>query len=326
MTSPVYCARYPLSITKIYEGRLRPTTPFIDRPLAGQKHFFRGMRNPGEIDRLLNERYSIGPHDEMMWLCGGFGEVFGFWFVPLQHQFMDDNDDQFWPNAEVLTPDHIDMWSKARLIDRFHLEPEGAGWRDYFGAGWNEAYNVLNNDPMAKTVLSVQKRLLEANSYIGQITCVRYKEDYMVDDSIIFEPYLFFPITDRLCHEGLDEGIAHICSQICTPAFVSTLKDLTGILRRRTGGDASYAYSASGELLTDLIMTAFLPVPAGGCIPRINTENFDSLYSMILGLNLEIDEEMATAMIRGRALTTALENIYPNFSASEDGDVYRFER
>lgn len=317
----VYLPRVPSRVNSMYAAALKRSSPFTDNPSKGQEHFFRGVRQPEKMN-FLNKRYSIGPHDKDPVLCGfHHAEVFGWWFDPSVHEREIPDDDVFWSAAADLTPDHLDIKSKVKLIRHFGLSPSGI-WRSYFGNDWQRAYTMTRTDPIAVSLLDAETLLLglrfdirkATNTTIGGSSPVESKYNIFVDVNTSQIIDLF----DYLEKRSVYENIKSICNTLACKPVLGRLMALEKALK------SSPFKGTRSDLISEVIMSAFIPVPKPSDEPQINIGNFNSA----LGILQKIDAGLLKRKAWDESSRDPLFFIFANCCrgyAEFEPDVYRFE-
>lgn len=278
MPTSVYLPRTTLAVGKLYASALKRSSPFTDNPSKGQEHFFRGVRHT-EKKNFLNGRYSIGPHDDNPVLCGfHHAEVFGWWFDPDVHEREIPDDDVFWSAAVDLTPDHLDVKSKIKLIREFSLSPSRS-WRDYFGNDWHRAYQMAQTDPIVTSLLDAEDILIGLRFAVRKKTAKIDGRESGFGSG--YEIYVdintshFIGLFDYLDKHSILEDIVNIRDMIDEKSIL----DRIAVLEKSLVG-TSFKGNRS-DLISEILMSAFLPVPRSPEQARINSGNFSSALKML---------------------------------------------
>jgi len=321
MASVVYAPRISEVVNGMYARTLPRRTSFIDNPVKGQAHFFRGVRQH-EKKNFLSERYSIGPHDENPFLCGfHHAEVFGWWFDPKVHKREIDDDEVFWDAAVDLTPDHLDLKSKIKLIREFSLSPSKK-WYGHLGDDWSRAFSISKTDPVITSLLDAEDILLGLRFWIRKATmekCVgRHGLSVENENYVDINTSRPIDIFDYLEKEGILENVISMRESMTEKSFLNVFFGLSRAIKR-----TSFRGDISG-LIQNIIMLAFVPVPKAPVRASMNMDNFSSA--------MEVFKRMDHGFLADRILddrsTNPLFFIFANYCRNYmqvERDVYRFE-
>lgn len=273
MALSVYLPRTPLIVNRSYRNSLERRSAFTDNPAKGQEHFFRGVRQ-SEKKNFLNGQYSIGPHDQNPLLCGfHHAEVFGWWFNPKEHQVEIDDDDVFWEAAVNLTPDHLDLRSKMKLIREFALSPS-RNWPKFFGPDWTRAYQLSQTDPIAVSLLDAEDLLLGLRFRLRDASsCIGNKDHHpgiSLDYSVDINTSVFLDIFDFLEKSGILNNTTQLCEAITEKNFLHKCFALSKELK------SPDFHGNRFDLISNIITTAFFPVPGRQDQAHMNMGNFAS--------------------------------------------------
>lgn len=321
MSSIVYVPRVPSIVNRMYARALTRRSPFVDSPSKGQVHFFRGVRQ-AEKKNFLNERYSIGPHDENPLLCGfHHAEVFGWWFDPQVHKREIGDDDVFWEAAVNLTPDHLDLKSKIKMIRAFSLSPSKK-WYGHLGEDWAKAYALSQTDPIIVSLLDAEDILLGLRFAIRESTkgvvMGRYLSGGTDENYIDINTSDFIDIFDYLEKENILENVISIRDNIASDDFLKSFFLLAKTLKSTPfNGNMT-------DLIPGVIMLAFVPVPKVSGQADMNMGNF---YSAMRAIN-----DINPRTLKRRSLEAGFRDplffIFVNCCRSYmevEEDIYRFE-
>ncbi|MCX5751549.1 MAG: hypothetical protein NT099_07790 [Candidatus Saganbacteria bacterium] len=157
----VCCARHPEFVYPHFAKAQAPTNGvFKETPPPGTTHYYRGMKDERDLPCLLKERYQIGPHDTDPVAASGYNQtVMGFWFNGGEHEHATGHDEDLYPMASGLTPEHLDFRSKVVMVRRFGLDPTTSAWRPHLGTEWNRAFTELRDNPAVSTMLQAEDLL-----------------------------------------------------------------------------------------------------------------------------------------------------------------------
>ncbi len=282
MTLSVYLPRTPLIVNSLYKNTLERRSVFTDSPAKGQEHFFRGVRQ-AEKRNFLNRQYSIGPHDPNFLLCGfHHAEVFGWWFDPKAHQVEIDDDDVFWDAAVNLTPDHLDLRSKIKLIREFSLSPS-RNWPKYLGPDWTRAYQLSQTDPIIDSLIHAENLLLELRFRLREASSHRkdpdYKPDTSLDYSVDINTSVFLEIFDFLEKPRILEDTTELCNGVTAKAFLDRCFALSRELKPPDFKGNRF------DLIANIMISAFTPVPKSQDQAHMNMGNFGSCLKVLNVIN-----------------------------------------
>ena len=272
----IYCPINSTWLPGAYSASFGRHQVFRDNPVAGTTHFFRGMKKE-EIPDLLRPAYSIGPHDTNYSICGRFNEeVFGWWFDEKLHDRAHDSDDVFWEIGHDLTPDHLDLRSKTKLIGRFGLDPD-TNWKPYLGGEWNTAYELYHGKGFARELIDAENLLLEIrNTYRDEIPC---KAGHFTTYPMI-NAYNMVAMMDHIDAQHVTTGADFFKQLFLDQGFIEHISDISKVLLNSTRA----RYSASSYisfLVSDLMMTAFLPLSKGTERAAYNYSNLYLAHKLI---------------------------------------------
>lgn len=321
MASIVYVPRIPEVVNGMYARSLPRRPYFVDNPVKEQVHFFRGVRQH-EKKNFLSERYSIGPHDENPLLCGfHHAEVFGWWFDPKVHKREIDDDEVFWDAAVDLTPDHLDLKSKIKLIREFSLSPSKK-WYGHLGEDWSRAFSLSQTDPVITSLLDAEDILLGLRFWIRKATmekCVgRHGLSVENENYVDINTSRPIDIFDYLEKDGILENVISMRESITEKSFLNVFFGLSREIKK-----TSFRGNIS-ELIQDIMTLAFVPVPKAPVRASMNMDNFSSA--------MEVFKRMDRGALAGRILDDSYMNplffIFANSCRNyteAERDVYRFE-
>jgi len=321
MASIVYVPRFHKLVNGMYARTLPRTPSFIDNPMEGRSHFFRGVRQP-EKKNFLNEKYSIGPHDENPLLCGfHHAEVFGWWFDPKVHKREIDDDEVFWDAAVDLTPDHLDVKSKIKLIREFSLSPSKR-WYGHLGEDWLRAFSLSRTNPVITSLLDAEDVLLGLRLWIRRATmekCVgRHGLDVENENYVDINTSRPIDIFDYLEKESILDNVISMRESITEKSFLSVFFGLSRAIKR-----TSFRGDISG-LIQEVIMLAFVPVPKIPGQASMNMGNFNSAMEVLKRIDQGSLRERIFDDRSRDPLFFIFANCCRNYTEVES-DVYRFE-
>lgn len=274
MIMKVILPRTYFCVPSYYAKNLLNNNFFRDVHKEDEQHFFRGIKNQYEKRRFIEEKYSIGPHDERLWVCAGHSpEIFGWWFNPEIHDREVDDDDVFWPIAVDLTPDHLDLRSKIKLINEFNLSPD-KNWKPYFGPDWFRAYKLAKTDPIIISLINAENTLIDIAYFIKNFSKNFRESGYELNIGYFLE--LFQHLNPLELYPKIN-----IVRDILTDHNLLTIISKNKLLR-----DLSYSGTEKDQYLgfnviESILMSAFAPdiktlKPSG-----LNLENFRNVINIL---------------------------------------------
>ncbi|MFA5113420.1 MAG: hypothetical protein WC529_03875 [Candidatus Margulisiibacteriota bacterium] len=279
----IFCAEYPTMIRSYIQQKLKPDVFKDGKKPAGYHHYYRGMREE-EVPRLLEPRYSFGPHTGDEQEAGRYhAEVIG-WFITNAHQsYLPSEANVTSPIGEA-TPNELDNRSKAKLILKYGLDPKSC-WKPYFSAEWEKVHESLRRDESLRAVLLAERRLLEIKNFFPNAE---------------INPYEYIPLFDCVDGQQARTSAQALFEHLTGQAFVNRLYQLSDRVRM-----CGYLPLES-ILLPELISTLFLPLDIDHGRLNINLDNFMSAYSFLMRFN----SSMLFGEIRGQFLPVILAAIY----------------
>ena len=309
----IYCAEHTSIVPHMYKQRFAAHTTFEDIPRPLGTHFYRGC-DKAEYDQFMNPSFNIGPHAEDFTGCGRFNDkLFGFWFDPDIHDVDLMNDEIFYDIAKNLTPDHLDLRSKVKMIDMHGLDPD-SNWSANFGVQWRRAYEVYTSDPLARDLTLAETRMVEIRDFYRTNFAIR--SNYQSHSPEV-NAYKFVALFDHTDPSHVETGSALLHRQILSAEFVGRTREICSQLETTLSGGYGITDFVS-SLLNGLMVTAFLPIPEGEVQPRPSYGNFVDSYNFVMDFDY--------ASLNIRALKQMRKNTLYELLLRFDGEPSRIEK
>ncbi len=299
----------------IYENRgFSAHRTFEDISRREGTHFYRGC-DKAEYDQFLNPNFDIGPHADDFVGCGRFNDkLFGFWFDPKIHDVDLRDEEIFWDIAKGLSPNHLDMRSKVKLIDMHGLNPY-SDWRDDFDHQWTIAYELYTSDPLARALTLAEARMVEIRDFYR--TNFVFHSNYQKSSPEV-NSYKFVYLFDHTDPSHVETGSGLLHRELLSEAFVGRARSFCDQLETTlSGGFGTRGFFES--LLNGLMITAFLPVPEGVSQPGFNYGNFVDSYNFVMDFDFaSLDARSINQMRKNRFYELLLR------TCNEPVDIERF--
>lgn len=307
----IYCPRYTPQIRSQYSATVPMNGVMIENKKAKQCHYFRGMRDQ-ELPFLINRSFGIGPHDADISLAGRYhGTVIGFWFDPNIHQDETDDDEMMWPVANGLTPDHLDLRSKAKMIRRFGLNPE-TNWRPYFGPDWSRAFEQLKGDVLFRSMLDSEEKMLSLRLFLSESI-----------KGPGINPYHFIPIFDHLFPDNMEKQLDKLIAIMRSADFTRNVTAIVNGINARASSNTNMRADAT-DLLQDIIATAFVPFPDASRPPEINIRNLSLTVMFISRIRNVVFPKQMFGTFHRYPLSALMFATLGKPVKDKNEDVYRF--